>query len=201
MRIPYRNREKALTEFFSNEDGLIYCNDVNKLIKAVGHKHIASEWRLFVDLNKTSLKGVLLHNGNEFPSISVAYALYLREWYEVMKLLILKINYHAHCWLICLDLKVIAILLWLQTGYAKYFCFLCYWDSRARDKRYTVKVWSELNSFEPGQRNVAEDPLVDTKNVILPLLHIKLGIVKHFVKAIVRNKKAFGYLKSKFPKL
>ena len=32
-------------------------------------------------------------------------------------------------------------------------------------------------------------------------LHIELGIVKNFVKAIVRNGNAFGYLKSKFPKL
>ena len=49
--------------FFFDEDGLIYCNDVNTLMKAVGHKHIASEWRLFIDSNKTSLKGVLFHNG------------------------------------------------------------------------------------------------------------------------------------------
>ena len=51
------------------------------------------------------------------------------------------------------------------------------------------------------QRNIAEDPLVNTKNVILPPLHIKCGIVKNFVKEIVRNGNAFDYLKSKFPKL
>ena len=106
----------------------------------------------------------------------------------------------AHCWSICWDFEVIAILLGLQTGYTKYFCFLCYWDSRARDKHYTVYVWSERDSFEPGQRNVAEDPLVDTKKVILPPLHIKLEIVKNYVKTIVRDGNAFGYLKSKFPK-
>ena len=77
---------------------------------------------------------------------------------------------------------MIAILLGLQTGYTKYCCFLCYWESRARDKYYTVKVWSECDSFEPGQRNVAEDPLVlDTKNVILPPLYIKLWIIKNLV--------------------
>ena len=74
VRISYHNREKDLAKIFSDEDGLIYCSDVNKLIKAVGHKKIASEWRLFIDLNKTSLKGVFLHNGNEFPSIPVANA-------------------------------------------------------------------------------------------------------------------------------
>ena len=86
-------------------------------MKAVGHKHIANEWRLFIDSNKTSLKEVLLHNGNEFPSIPVAYPSYLKECYEVMKMLLLKINYHAYFWSICSDFKVIAILLGLQTGY------------------------------------------------------------------------------------
>ena len=66
-------------------------------MEAVEHKHIASEWHLIIDWNKTSLKGVLLHNGNEFPSIPVAYASHLKECYEVMKMLLLKINYHAHC--------------------------------------------------------------------------------------------------------
>ena len=48
-------------------------------MKAVGHKHIASEWRLFIDSNKTGLKGVLLHNGNKFPFIPVASASHLNE--------------------------------------------------------------------------------------------------------------------------
>ena len=56
---------------------------------------------------------------------------------EDMKMLLLKINYHAHCWSIYSDFKVIAILLELQTGFTKYCCF-CYWDSRTRDKHYYV---------------------------------------------------------------
>ena len=79
MRIFYRNREKYLVKLFSFEDGLIYCNDINKLMKAVEHKHIASAWRLFIDSNETGLKGAFLHNGNEFPSKPVAYALQLKE--------------------------------------------------------------------------------------------------------------------------
>ena len=68
----------------------------------------------------------------------------------------------------------------VQTGYTKYCCFLCYWDSRARDKHYTVKVWSERDSFEPGQWNVVEDPLnffpdnySSWKNKQMDLLFIK----------------------------
>ena len=64
VRISYRNREEDLAKSFSAEGGLIYCNDVTKLMKAIGHKHVASEWCLCIDSNKTSLKGVLLKNGN-----------------------------------------------------------------------------------------------------------------------------------------
>ena len=40
VRISDRNREKDLDKFFSDEDGIIYCNAVNKLMKTVGHKQI-----------------------------------------------------------------------------------------------------------------------------------------------------------------
>ena len=111
-----------------------------------------------------------------------------------MKMLLLKINYHAHCWSICSDFQTVD-----RMNEVCYF--LCYWESRARDRNCTVNFWSERDSFEPGQRNIAEDPLSDIKNVILSPLHIKLGIVKNFVKAIVRNGNAFGYIKSKFLKI
>ena len=60
VRISYLNLEKYLAKFSFNVDGFIYCNNVDKLMKAVGHKHVASEWRLFIDSNKTNLKGVFL---------------------------------------------------------------------------------------------------------------------------------------------
>ena len=135
-------------------------------MKAVGHKYIASEWRLFIDPNKTSLKGVILHNGNEFPSIAVAYAWHLKKCYEVMKMLLLKVNYHAHCWSICWDFRVIVILLGLQTWYTKYCCFLCYWDSRARDWVW-VRVWSERDSeFDECLSSNERKAWISVKHVI-----------------------------------
>lgn len=35
----------------------------------------------------------------------------------------------------------------------------------------------------------------------LPPLHIKLGLIKNFVKAIDKNGQRFSYLKEKYPKL
>ena len=118
------------------------------------NKHIASEWCLFIDSNKASLKGVSLHNGNEFSSIPVAYASHLKECYEVIKMLVLKINYHSQCWSICSDFKVIAILLGMQTGYTKYCCFLYYWDCCNRDKHYTVKIWSECDRLNQDKETL-----------------------------------------------
>ena len=54
-----------------------------------------------------------------------------------------------------------------------------------------LEFWKVSNSHGNLSR-----PLEDTKNVILPPLHIKLGTFKNFVKLIVRNGNAFGYLKS-----
>ena len=39
------------------------------------------------------------------------------------------------------------------------------------------------------------------KKMLLPPLHIKLGLMKNFVKAIDRNGGAFLFLKNKFPRL
>jgi len=41
-----------------------------------------------------SLKVVLLHNGNKFPSVPLAHAANMKESYESMKLLLGKIKYH-----------------------------------------------------------------------------------------------------------
>ena len=43
--------------------------------------------------------------------------------------------------------------------------------------------------------------MVDRKNVILPPLHIKLGLMKQFVKALDCSGECFGYICSTFPGL
>lgn len=41
--------------------------------------------------------------------------------------------------------------------------------------------------------NVEHNPLVDSNDVILPPLHIKLGILENFVKLIDKDGLAFHY--------
>ena len=99
-------------------------------MEAFEQQHDPKEWRLFIDSSRNSLKAVLIHIGNEKPSIPIAYAANMNESYETMHLVINSIQYDKYKWHICGDFKVIALLLGLQTGYTKFTCFLCEWNSR-----------------------------------------------------------------------
>jgi len=197
----YRHREKEFVDFFAMKDSLVFCNNVEGLVNQMGQKYDPTEWRLFIDSSNRSLKGVLLHNGNEFASLPVAHSVQMKETYANMKTLLDELKYDQHQWLICGDLKVIALLLGLQGGYTKYPCFLCLWDSRADNLHYEQKEWSERTHFMPGSHNVQEPPLVDRQKVLLPPLHIKLGLMKNYVKALNPDGATFKYLEEKFPKI
>lgn len=71
------------------------------------------------------MKAVLVHNGNELPSVPLAHVVGLKETYESMQLILRAINYDNYNWKICVDLKVVALLLGLQAGWTKHCCFLC----------------------------------------------------------------------------
>ncbi|UYV84953.1 hypothetical protein LAZ67_X004087 [Cordylochernes scorpioides] len=194
----FRKRQDEFQDFFSQENDLVYCNDAVSLMEALGHDHDTEEWRLFIDSSKISMKAVLLHNGNKFPSVPIAHASNMKETYENMKLLLKKIEYERYGWKICSDLKVVALLRGLQLGYAKFCCFLCEWDSRDRERHYIKKIWPNRKIFTPGYKNIANLPLINSENIYLPPLHIKLGLMKNFVKAMDRNASGFAYLKQKY---
>lgn len=197
----FRNRQEDFKNFFSQEGDFVYCNDILSVMDTLGHSHNPEEWRLFIDSSKASLKAVLLHNGNKFPSVPLAHAINMKETYENMKIILDKIMYEKFNWNICGDLKVIAMLLGLQTGYTKFCCFLCEWDSRDRKSHFKKKIWPSRKSLTPGEKNVMNAHLVDPKKIYLPPLHIKLGLMKNFVKAMDRNGRGFMYLKEKFPRI
>jgi len=89
-------------------------------MEVLGQECNPDQWRLFSDSSKVSLKVVLLHNGNKFPSVLLAQAANINENYENMELLLGKIKYDEFKWKLCGDLKVVALLLGMQLGYTKY---------------------------------------------------------------------------------
>lgn len=179
----YRHREREFTQFFSHDEksSLVYCNNFAGLTEALGVTYSAMEWRLFIDSSNRSLKAVLLNNGNKLSCIPVGHSVAMKESYCTMKCLLALLNYDEHKWLICGDLKVVGLILGLQSGYTKFPCFMCLWDSRADNLHYVRSKWPTRKGLKPGSHNVLSPPLVDSSKILLPPLHIKLGLMKNFV--------------------
>ncbi|GBN08504.1 hypothetical protein AVEN_111933-1 [Araneus ventricosus] len=91
------------------------------------------------------------------------------------------INYSKYGWQICADLKVMSLLMGLQLGYTKCCCFLCLWDSRAIALHYIKRDWPQRASFKPREMNVKHLLLAEPHKIIIPPLHIKLGLDKSLV--------------------
>ena len=53
--------------------------------------------------------------------------------------------------------------------------------------------------LKPGDENVIVNHLVPTDKLIVPFLHVKLGLMKQFVKALNKEGKCFEYLCNTFP--
>ena len=198
----YRNREKEFRKYYAQEDQRVFCTDICNILRQLGQGEFDSNtWRLFIDSSKRSLKAVFLHNSNLLASIPLAHSTNLPESYETLKLVLEEIKYHEHEWQIYGDLKIIGLLLGLQRGYTKCPCFLCEWDSRARNKHWETVHWPEREQLQPGSKNVWNVSFVDREETLLPPMHIKLGKMKQFVKVLDRNSPCFQDLCTRFSSL
>lgn len=195
----YEHREKEFLPFFTQEEDLVYCCNILGLIAKFEINYKSSEWRLFIDSSKRSLKVVLLHNGNKLPSIPIGHSVHMKEEYSNVVLILEKIRYSEHEWRVCGDLKIISMILGQKSGYTKFPCYLCEFDSRDRENHWT-KVY-KARALKIGEKNVLKQALVKPSNILIPPLHLKLGIMKQFVKALPNDGAAFLYLRKKFPGL
>ena len=101
-----------------------------------------------------------------------------------MKTILNSVEYNHQNWKVCGDFKIISMILGQQAGYMKYPCFICLWDSRDKNQHYKKKIWPLRRSLKAGDPNVSKNPLIGSEKVLLPPLHIKLRIMKQFVKAL-----------------
>ncbi|KAJ8893179.1 hypothetical protein PR048_005764 [Dryococelus australis] len=97
-------------------------------------------------------------------------------------------------------LKIIAMILGMQQGYTKYGCFLCEWDSHDRNSHYEKREWPR-RKWQVGEKNIKREKLVASEDTLLRPLHIELGLIKQFVKAMDQAGRGFMYLSEKFPSL
>ncbi|XP_031640029.1 uncharacterized protein LOC116351997 [Contarinia nasturtii] len=200
-----RGRQREFMKFFdrNDENTFAYCNNIRGLMTAMGYEYNAVEWRLFIDASKSSLKAVLLYIDNTKSPIPLAISTKTEESKESMQKIIDAIKYDEHLWKVCADLKVVALLRGLpHRGYPKYMCFLCQWDTR-HPNQYEKRDWPPRHTYQIGRQNVRYEPLIPMEKVLLAPLHIKLGIVKNFIKALVKrnNEQAFQRLIQIFPRL
>ena len=103
-----RKRHVTFANFYAissdyDHPSLCYCTDIQGLFQEIGIAYSASNCRLFIDSSKRSLKVVLLHNGNVYPSIPIAHSVQMKEDRESVKILLELIQYNDHNWDVCGD--------------------------------------------------------------------------------------------------
>lgn len=199
-----RNRQQQFAEIFKTEGNICYCADTKMLFRKFKVTYIPTEWRMFVDMGKDSLKAVLLKNGNDQPSVLLAYSR-CGETYENLRKILELINYGTedHNWLIVCDFKVLNMLRGLGGGYPKHPCIFCTWEGHAFKSHWDQKDENSPLRGEAviGQLSVQATPLVPIENILLPPLHLKLGLVSQPLKVLGREHKtssAFLRLKEIF---
>ena len=125
----------------------------------------------------------------------------MREEYQNIKILLSALEYDQYSWEVIGDFKMVAFLMGLQGGFTKFQCYLCLWDSKNTVLHYKKRNWPLRSSYEIGTYNAKQQPLVDAAKILMPPLHIKLGLIKQFVKQLDKEGEALKYMQQLFPKL
>jgi len=197
----YRDRDVSFRPYFKCEEELAYCFDLNGLMALIRIDYVPADWRLFIDASSTSLKAVLLHNGNLLAPIPLAYSSKTEETRDSMRRILKAIKYNTHRWKVCADFKVINLLLGLLGGYPKFPCIWCLWDSRVRMRHYAPEACPPRDCTRLDYSQV-DLPLISPEDVLVPPLHVKLGLSRSLLKTIVQaNPRALAVLKRLFDRL
>ena len=117
------------------------------------------------------------------------------------QVLLSALKYEEFNWEVIGDFKMVAFLTGLQGGFTKFMCYLCLWDSRNTALHYQQRHWPLRTRHEVGSHNVKHVPLVEPEKLLMPPLHIKLGLIKLFVKRLDPEGEAFQHIQNMFPKL
>ena len=106
----YRKRTEDLLALFIMKDDLCFCNDITELFEQLEIRYDKTNWRLFIDASKDSIKAALLNNGKTLHSVPIAYSTTMKESYENLKAVLTSIQYDDHNWHICADFKAVTML-------------------------------------------------------------------------------------------
>ena len=80
-----------------------------------------------------------------------------------------------------------ALLLGMKLGYSKYCCFPCEWEGRDKKNHHVNKLRPKGTTLTSRKKNAVNLSLVLPEKIFLPPLHIKLGLMKNFVKVMDKS--------------
>ena len=75
------------------------------------------------------------------------------------------------------------------------------WGSRNKANHWVKTDWEPRITLRAGDKNIINEPHVPRDRIILPPLHIKLGLIKQLVKALDNDGECFKYICRSFPGL
>lgn len=198
----FRHRQEQFKPYFtlSDDKSYAYCHDIASLMLEMNISYFdPDEWRIFIDSSKSSLKAVLLYQDSTIKPVPILYAVGKKEDYYTMKWVLDTVYYQKYMWRACCDLKVLTLLAGMQTGYTKYCCVFCYFDSRNKNL-YEQRYWPQRKNATLGQFNVIHPALIEMKKIMMAPLHMKLGLMKNYLKALIRQIVIDPDTKQKIPK-
>lgn len=88
---------------------------------------------------------------------------------------------------------------WTVDGHNKYPYFILLLDSRAKQNRRNR--YDHLRKKIKGNVKIINGPLLERHKIIFPLLQIKLGLMKQFIKTLDRKEESSQYNNRSFPTL
>lgn len=167
-----------------------YLKDLAGMFSLFELPHITDDWRLFLDGSSNSLKAVLIHNDNLRPSVPLAYVEKMPETYESMEKILKLIEYNKYEWWIIVDFKLVNILSGHMAASCKYPCIYCEFEPRSDDPY--KKDWEKRSPYNPStpaseRHSATKKPLVPKEKILLPPLHIKIGLVTQLCKKLYKN--------------
>ena len=75
------------------------------------------------------------------------------------------------------------------------------WDRRARNQHWIQKEWPIHKTLTVGMQNIVNEPIVSRNKIVFPPLHLKLGFMKQFAKALKTDSDCFQYIVKSLPGL
>ena len=84
------------------------------------------------------------------------------------------------------------------SGNIRHPCVFCLFYAQSNE-RYTRTEWDKRDRAVIGEHSVVNEPLIDSDDIILPVLHLKLGLFKQFIKYL-QNDAAKSVISDIFPR-